>query len=500
LLRTVYGKLSAVVLLLFYAVGIVSITLTILSNRLYYQEMSQGVSRALAKRLVSKKDLMPGGVVDRSGFGELSAELESINPSVNLYLLDLRGEILTSSVPEEELALKRVSLEPLRRMMAGGMLPIFGDNPRYPEEMSIFSVCPVPVEGEADAYLYAVIGGGQGGAAGTFLDGSNIVRLSLLTFFGGLILFSLVALFVFRFLTRRVRRLAQAVEEFERQGFVEGRDFPGADGSEGGDEIDRLGESFAGMAERIGSQLETIRREDALRRELITNVSHDLRTPLTSLQGYLETLKIKENISEAERQEYLETALRQSERLRRLVFELFELAKLDSGEVQPSREPFAPGELVQDVVQKYQINAERQGIDLTADLEGDIPVISADIGLLERALENLLRNALQFTLPGGSISVKLSAGEGEVFMEVRDTGIGIAPGEIPRIFERSFRQRPPAGKADEGAGLGLSITRRIAELHGGRVTVASTPGSGSTFTLAVPVDPAPGCYVIVSFA
>ena len=134
MLKTVYGKLSAVVLLLFYVVGIISITLTILSNRLYYQEMSQDVSRTLAKRLVKKKDVMPGGVGDYRRFSDLSAELEAISPSVSLYLLDTAGRILTSSRPREELSVDRVSMEPLRRMLRGDMLPIFGDNPRIPGE------------------------------------------------------------------------------------------------------------------------------------------------------------------------------------------------------------------------------------------------------------------------------------------------------------------------------------------------------------------------------
>lgn len=492
MLRTVYGKLSAVVLLLFYIVGIISITLTILSNRLYYQEMSQDVSRTLAKRLVKKKDVMPGGVVDHRRFSELADELESISPSVSLYLLDPGGRILTSSGHPAGLKVERVSMEPLRRMLRGDMLPIFGDNPRIPGETNIFSVCPVPLEGEAAAYLYAVIEGARGGTPGTFLDGSNIVRLSLLTFFAGVVLFSIVALLVFRLLTRRVRRLSRAVEEFERRGFVEGGAFPVAKEPGEGDEIDRLGAAFAGMAERISSQMETIRLEDLRRRELVTNVSHDLRTPLTSLQGYLETLKLKEDLSPAERREYLDTALRQSDRLRRLVFELFELAKLDSGETELRREPFAPGELVQDVVQKFQLAAGQQGIDLEAVIARDIPVFSADIGLVERALENLIRNAFQFTLRKGSVRVELSAKDGQVLFEIRDSGMGIPPEELPRIFERSFRQRPPAGKADEGAGLGLAITKRIAELHGGTVTVESEPGRGSVFRLVMPAGTRPG--------
>ena len=202
-------------------------------------------------------------------------------------------------------------------------------------------------------------------------------------------------------------------------------------------------------------------------------------------------MKLPDDPTPAERREYLDTALRQSDRLRRLVFELFELAKLDSGETELRREPFAPGELVQDVVQKFQLAAGQQDISLEAVIATGIPVVGADIGLVERALENLIRNAFQFTLRDGSVKVELSAKDGQVLFEVRDSGTGIPPEELPRIFERSFRQRPPEGKADEGAGLGLAITKRIAELHGGTVTVESVPGRGSVFTLVIPAGTGP---------
>jgi len=161
----------------------------------------------------------------------------------------------------------------------------------------------------------------------------------------------LAGLLVFRLLTRRLHRLTAIMDDFHVSGFTRYRPYARLP-PRAGDEIDRLGLTFDQMAVRISTQLLELEQKDALRRELVAHVSHDLRTPLASLRGYLESLKMREErLSPAERAEYLNIALNQSERLSRLVTELFELARLDAHETHPHLEPFAAAELVQDVLQ-----------------------------------------------------------------------------------------------------------------------------------------------------
>ncbi len=206
------------------------------------------------------------------------------------------------------------------------------------------------------------------------------------------------ALGLFAYLTRRLRRLSAAMTAFSDG---DGQARMALPSGGGGDEIDRVASGFNAMAERISQQLERLRHKDRLRRELVANVSHDLRTPLASLGGHLETLSLKEGeLSGSERRRYLDTALQAAERLNRLVAELFELAKLEAAEIRPTPEPFSLPELVQDVMQKLAMRAQGEGVKLVQRFASGVPFVLADIGLIERVLENLLTNALRHTPPG----------------------------------------------------------------------------------------------------
>ncbi|HKW84935.1 MAG TPA: ATP-binding protein, partial [Burkholderiaceae bacterium] len=222
-----------------------------------------------------------------------------------------------------------------------------------------------------------------------------------------------------------------------------------------------------------------------LRRDLIANVSHDLRTPLVSIRGYLEVLAAKHEVLDpAQRRSYLDTAVRQSEHLGTLIDELFELAKLDFKGITLQREAFQLAELVSDVLQKFRLMAAGRQVALELDASHELPLVHADLGLIERAFDNLIGNALKHTPAGGCVTIRLHAGDGRVVADVIDTGAGIAANDLPFIFDRFYR-----GGGSAGAGLGLAITRRIVELHAGTITVESSP-AGSRFRFGVPTLPA----------
>lgn len=286
---------------------------------------------------------------------------------------------------------------------------------------------------------------------------------------------------------RRLLRLAAAVERFKESDFSAQIDLDPELARRDGDEIERLGFTVREMAERIREQVGALRDSDKLQRELVANVSHDLRTPLAALRGYLETLLLKEQcLAPEERRNYLEIAAKQSEHLSRLVGQLFDLAKFDTGKVTLELETFPIDELIQDVVQKYRPSAEDKGIRLEASLPDEAPAIAADIGLIERVLENLIENALRHTPAGGRVAVRLEVGGDGISVDVCDTGRGIAPQELARVFERFYRGQEALTGQGDGAGLGLAIARRVVELHGGRITAHSEPGQGARFSLWLP--------------
>jgi hypothetical protein len=244
------------------------------------------------------------------------------------------------------------------------------------------------------------------------------------------------------------------------------------------------------MASTIRRQLTSLEENDRLRRELVTNISHDLRTPLASMQGYIETLIIKdEGIDPQARKEYLEVARKHATHLGKLIQDLFELAMLDANRVSPVFEEFALLELIYDVVQEFELQAENADVRLQVDSPEKAIFIRADISLIQRVLENLVGNALKFTPAGGLVSISVQPAAAVVGISVSDTGPGIAAEAIPHIFDRFYRGDAQPGRNDNGSmGLGLAIARRILELHGSEIHVTSEERHGTRFDFDLPLE------------
>jgi signal transduction histidine kinase len=253
------------------------------------------------------------------------------------------------------------------------------------------------------------------------------------------------------------------------------------------DEIAYLSSAFAAMRNRIHEQMKKLEETDRLRRELISNVSHDLRTPLSSMQGYLEMLT-RTSITEEDRQNFMGIALKHCRRLTQLVKELFELSKLDAGREAPELENFSLAELLQDVVQKYSLLAQQKNISLKAPYNDQLYLVNADIALIERVLENLIDNALRYTPENGHVEITLTQKTHCVEVGVQDTGIGLAAEDIPHIFERYYRAQKSTEYHQQSTGLGLAIVKRILELHGSVIRVQSKPHEGTRFEFPLPAQ------------
>jgi signal transduction histidine kinase len=317
------------------------------------------------------------------------------------------------------------------------------------------------------------------------LDPKHLVALSVNVVVAGVAFALLAALSIFQLFTRRLKRLAEAVATLAQRGFTAPLRVPGADAN--GDELDRLSNHVERMSERIVGQLEALQNADVSRRELLANISHDLRTPLASIQGYLEMLLLKlGTLPLDEQRAYLEIATRHCERLSKLIEDLFQLTKLEAHEITSRSEPFLLAELVQDVVQKFKLAAETRGLHLDSRLFGQQVQVNADIKMIETVLDNLIENALRHTPRSGHVRVEVEPQSERVAVRVVDTGCGIADEDLPKLFERYYHvDRRDAGVTG-GTGLGLAIVRRIVELHGSAIRVESTLGQGSTFGFDLP--------------
>lgn len=486
--RTLYAKLALGLVVLIVAMGLVYALVSFSATRHYLAEVNQHLNRELARNLVADRDLVAEGRINEPALKSMFHDYMVINPSIEIYLLDLDGRILSYSADPGKVKRKHVSLQPIKAFLDdSASFPLLGDDPRSHDRRKVFSVTPVPSAESPQGYLYVVLRGERYDFVDAFAEGSYFARLSAWAVVATLAFGLLAGLIVFRLLTRRLQRLTQAMDNFRLSDFSEAANFQEKPALTAPDEVDRLGLTFDEMAGRIVEQIQELKQQDALRRNLVAQVSHDLRTPLAALHGYLETLKLKENtLSPEQRADYFAIVLRQSEYLTRLVEELFELAKLEARETAPHCEPFSLPELVQDVVQKFQLKADQGSVKLTMELDSNLPLICADIALVERVLDNLIDNALTHTPAGGTVRVPVRRDAQQVILCVSDTGKGILQSDLPRIFDR-FYQVSEQQSANGHAGLGLAIARRIIELHGSELDVRSRPGEGTTFAFGLPV-------------
>ncbi len=254
---------------------------------------------------------------------------------------------------------------------------------------------------------------------------------------------------------------------------------------EGHDEVAGLAEDFNRMARALEAAADREREMEKTRRDLIAAVSHDLRTPLASTRALIEAVADGVAADPEAEARYLSSARKELTHLSRLVDDLFELARIDAGVLQLTLEESSLHDLISDTISSFQPQADNRSVRLVGEISGDVDPVLANPPRLQRVLHNLVSNALRHTPADGTVALRAAPHGGEVRVEVSDTGEGIAPEDLPRVFERSFRAERSRTRSEEdgapGAGLGLAIARGLIEAHGGKMDVESSLGGGSRF-------------------
>jgi signal transduction histidine kinase len=478
-LQSFYGKLSLVFLFLLIILGAMQILLTMQSATDYISKVDQQLNLTLARDMSSELESAISDTMDFEEIGHRIHYMMVMNPKVEIYVLDDQGKILAFfAEPGKEVKLEHVDLKPVKKFVdSTDELPILGDDPRGSGRLKPFSASGMPLGKLGQGYLYIVIGGKDYDSIATILRDNYVFATIMRGMLMSVAVAGVLGLILFFFLTRRIRSMSATVKQFEAGDYHERIPRPSTD------EIGQLGSTFNQMADTIVANIEELKQTDDLRRELVANVSHDLRTPLASIQGYVETILMKEKtISHADRRKYLDIILQDTNKLARLVHELFDLSKLEAKQIQPNLELFSLTELVQDVAQKFQDKANRSLIKLDAPIVEGLPQINGDIALIERALTNLIDNALDYTPEQGAVKIELERHNGVIQVSVQDTGVGIAQKDIPHIFDRFYRGGTQKSKNKTSTGLGLAIAQKIVELHDSAIHVESQEGKGTRFS------------------
>jgi two-component system OmpR family sensor kinase len=482
--RTLFGRLL-LVFVLFGAVMTGALLYVMrVSHEQFHEEFNQTVNRDLARRYVESNFLLTGQLLNAASLHTGIRKLAAANPEIDIYLLDAAGRIVASSVPDAEIRLQAVSLPAIRNFLHDQPAPIFGDNPRAAGDKVVFSAATFLVEDCPGDYLYLVLGRTEELPGAAQLRADFALREG-----GGFVLLAFVlsvalSLFVVRLLTRRLGLLEATMSRFRTEAEAD----PGhGDRSRDGDEIDRLTTLFRDLAEKIEAQMAELKSVDAARREMLANLSHDLRTPITTQMAHLESLQMAGTLTEQERREFIDVAMKQSRRIALLVEQLLEAAKLEAGQVQVRAEPFPIGELVNDVLAKFALVAREREVELRADVTPAETRVFADIALLERVFDNLLGNALRHTPSRGRVEIKVRVQGDVARVSLADTGAGMTAEQVARAFDRFYRGDAGRSTSSGQTGLGLSIVRSILALHGSEIHVETRCGQGTVFTFDLPV-------------
>ena len=485
--KSLFAKLTVALLSIFCLLSALLVSVTLFSTRLYQEEVMQNLNRDLAAHIVSDTDIIKDGKINRPALKDLFHSLMLVNPSLEIYLLDQDGNILEYSAPPWKVVRLSVDIEPINKYLSEQQFfPLTGEDPRNFTTSKIFSAAPIHYADQFNGYLYVILGGEEYDDIVTLVQGSYVLKLSLLVIAIGLLFSAVSGVILVAGVTRRINKLSHAMTSFRQNVVLDPASFP--DFKKAGDEIDNLTETFRDMADKILMQIDDLKTTDNLRRELVANVSHDLRTPLATLQGYIETLLIKEQQLDTEqRQQYLQIAIKHCHRLNKLVSELFELAKLDARETRAVKESFNLAELVQDIVHKFILSARKKNITIETQTELSDAFVYADISLIERVIENLIENALRHTPANGLIKIDLQAKGPAIQVLISDTGCGIPETEIPYIFDRFYQLDKSRNNRENGSGLGLAIVKRIIELHQSVINVTSVPDGYTTFRFLLPM-------------
>ena len=449
----------------------------------------QNLHLALAEHLVQDNPLIKEGVYDYEALENLFHTLMLLGPAFEFYFVDENGKILTYSAEPGKVKRTHINLTPLKHLIANpSATPVYGDNPRNPDQQKIFSVAPVFNNNTLQGYLYVIIGGEAYDTSLNNIKSNDSLFVAAIWLGSALVFLFIAMLILLRFFTNPIQRLAKDVSNIEAANYSLTDTKLSIYSTQKSNEVHSLSRTIQAMLTRINEQFKALEQGDKQRKELLTHLSHDLRTPLASLQGFLEVLNQSgDKLSAQEQQDYLQVSLNNCGQLKQLIEQIFELAHLENGQININKETFNLGELIYDCIAKFSLAVEKKGINLSVEPAiCDFPVI-ADIAKLERVLSNLIDNAIRHTPRDGSIAVRVKRGDdNQLFVQVSDTGVGIKHEELNAIFDPHYQASNSNKAGRQQGGLGLAICRGLLKLMDSEINVQSELGKGTMFSFNLP--------------
>ena len=454
----------------------------------------------LAQHLAQDNPLLADGVYDKAALKNLFHTLMLLGPAFEFYFIDPQGEILTYSADANKIKRTHVDLSPLQQLITTSTnLPVYGDDPRHKQRQKIFSAAPIYAQHNntnnkvntptktLQGYLYVIIGGEIYDSIFSHLKKNQQIQQYAITVITALLLLLLLLLVLFNYFTAPIKKLAAQLIQIKSHNFNINKITLTPWPNNTHNEIYQLGNSCNAMVEQIHQQLQQLTQNDQNRKELLSHLSHDLRTPLSAIQGYIEILTATTpQLSDHKKAHYINIIYRNSEQLQLLVDQIFELAHLESGQTSVNLENFPIGELIIDIIDKFNLKAQAKKITLTLTPQPCDFSTHTDIAKLERIISNLIDNALRHTPNNGNITINIEKHLEQLKVTVSDTGSGIDKKELKKIFTARYRATNSKEDSTQHIGLGLTISMQLCLLLHTELKVISELGHGSQFYFYLP--------------
>jgi len=480
--NSLYWKISGIFLVFTVLLTAIFIFISVDFSTDYNLEAQQKIDGKIAEGAI--KEVSPIFVADsinEHAIHVLMHSMMAVHPSIEVYLLDPTGKILTFVVPGQDVKTESVSLEPINRFLnRTNDKTIKGNDPRNLDVPKIFSAAKIVEDGQLKGYMYIILASSQYTSTMNAVKNSFILKLGVRSLLIALLLTSILGLLAIWIITRNLNKIIFAVRSFK-----EGNHAVRIKMKTGG-ELAQVANTFNSMAETIEQNIIQLKSVEELRKELIANISHDLRSPIASIQGFTETILLKEkSLTQDERKKYLEIILQNSENLSKLVNDLFELSKLESNPQMLNQESLQVAELVQDVADKFKIIAKEKNININTIYSKRLPMVYADIQMTDRVFQNILDNAMKYCSANDVVTIELELQNDGVLVKITDTGKGIANEDLPYIFTRYYKGSKTQGA--DSTGLGLAIVKKILDLHKSTIEVYSKINQGTRFEFKLPL-------------
>ncbi len=456
------------------------------------QEVLQRLSHGLARHIVEhwpEITLADPDQADLAARRALLSMLMVVNPGIQVYLLNADGRVRAYIGDHSMVREPQVDLAAVREFLGGAALPLRGTDPMGSGVPRIFSAAMFPPkanDARPPGYLYVVLDGQARDQVAGQLSLRRVWQSAGAAALTGLLVILLVGMFVFRRLTWPLHRLADRMRDYQLKS--------GAAATSGinqlpanGNEVLAIGRAFDQMTQRIETQAAREQQQGHAHREMMASVAHDLRTPLTALHGHLEALGGVSAAQPERHERVLGAALAQSDKVRRLSQQLFELAALQSTDQVVHRERFRLDELVTDAVQKFDLSDSAPAVTLDGEPPGRLE-LDGDLQLIERALTNLIDNAMRHAPGAAPVRVSLRRTGAQAQIMIEDNGPGLPEALVHRLEHSQSLRDPPLKRSGGGiGGLGLAIAQRVAMLHGGSLRALPAPQGGTRLCMALPL-------------